>query len=532
MKWGFFKKKNTNYPGDQYSRDYIDEILASLVKENDLTKIPVAFTFLLTKSKELKERSAGVLQNCVLKLSSVQLLRLDKLFRERTSIDWTYDWTNESPEKLLLSTFTEETKLAILGLCTFHPNGYFREKALNLLAAYSSGQELPFLILRCNDWVNEVREKAETYVENRIVANYDRHLVNNLPLIFQLNNSERESHRFLFEKVVNLLSQTESLPSLEQGTKSEIRQIRFFCYKVMIYSKMFTKKILVNYLKLEKQPQLRLLLFNEIISDISKAEFVEYYPILKKDKFPIIRARVLEVLYALVPAHSKSELENALFDKSGVIRSTARFFLTKKDVTDFSPYYINKIIENPRGNLRGTLLGLGEVGNKNHVKLMIPFLRHQNVGIVKAAIHAIAMLDAVEYKDAFIEMLNHEHKGVSKEAKKSLLKTNYKGDKDTLYRLYMNSNNLHTRDNSAILLCSLPKWDAIQYIVEFYANKEESNIHLLGKSQLSRWINNFNRSFEQPTKSQLDSIKQAISRLGSVLEKNKTKYLEFCIKGY
>jgi hypothetical protein len=532
MKWGFFKKNNKNYPGDQYSREYIDEILASLVKENDLTKIPNAFKFLLTSSKELKERSAGVLQNCVLKLSSVQLLRLDKLFRERTSIDWTYDWRNESPENLLLSTFTEETKVSILGLCTFHPNGYFREKALNLLAAYSSGQELPFLILRCNDWVSEVREKAGTFVEKRIVTNYDHHLVNNLPLIFQLNNSERENHRFLFEKVVNLLSQTESVPSLEQGTKSEIRQIRFFCYKVMIYSKMFTKKILVNFLKLEKQPHLRLLLFNEIISDISKAEFVEYYPILKKDKFPMIRARVLEVLYALDPAHSKSELENALFDKSGVIRSTARFLLTKKNVTDFPPYYINKITQNPRGNLRVTILGLGEVGNKIHVNLMIPFLRHQNVGIVKAAIHAIAMLDADDYKIVFIEMLDHDHKGVSKEAKKSLLKTYYKDDKDTLYRLYLKSNNIHTKYNVALLLCSLPKWDAIPYIIEFYVNKGNDDIYSLGNLQLSRWIINFNRSFEAPNKSQIDSIRQAINRFGSKLERSEKRHLEFFIKGF
>jgi len=532
MKWGFFKKKNTNYPGDHYSQNYVDEILASLVEENDLTKIPIAFAFLLTSSKELKERSAGVLQDCVLKLSNIQLLRLDKLFRERTSIDWIYDWRNESPENLLLPTFTEETKLTILGVCTFHPNGYFREKALNLLATYSSGQELPFLILRCNDWVSEVREKARTYVENRIVFKYVDHFVSNLPLVFKLNSSEKENQRFLFEKIVNLLSKKESLPYLDLGTKSEITQIRLFCYKVIIYSKMVTKKMLLNYMKLEKLPHSRLLLFNEIISDISKGEFDEYFPILKKDKFPIIRAKVLELLYILDPAHSKGELENALFDKSGVIRSTARFLLTKKNVTDLLPYYIRKITENPKENLRGTILGLGEVGNENHVNLIVPFFKHRNVGIVKAAIHAIAMLDAEHYKNVFLEMLDHEHKCVSKEAQKSLFSSYYKEEKDTIYRLYMYSHHLHTRYNAAILLCSLPKWDAILYIIEFYANKKEIEIHLLGKSRFSRWVDNFNRSFEAPTKSQIDSIKQALNKFGSHLEKSETKYLEFCIKGF
>lgn len=506
--------------------------MATLVKENDITKIPLAFAFLLTSSKDLKERAAEVLQDSVKKLSNIQLIKLDKLFRERTSMEWSYDWRNESPENLLLPFFKEETKLTILGLCTFHPNGYFREKALNLLAGYSSGQELPFLLLRCNDWVREVREKARTYVENRIVFKYVDQFVNNLPLVFKQNSSEREDFRFLFDKIVNLLSQKESLASLYQGTKSKITQIRMFCYMIIIYSRAFTKKMLVNFLILEKQPHSRLLLFNEIISDISKEEFNEYYTILKRDKFPLIRVRVLQQLSNINPSHSKSELEKALFDKSGVIRSTARFLLTKQNIRDFSLYYINEISSKSKKDLRGALLGLGEVGNENHVKIITPFLKHQNVGIVKAATRAIELLDADNYKNVFLELLDHEHKGISKDAKRSLLNTYYKEEKDTIYRLYMYSKNLHTRYNASILLCSLSKWDAIKYIIEFLANRNEDDIHLLGKSQFSRWIVNINRSFEAPIKSQIDSIKQALNRFGSKLEESETKYLEFCIKGF
>jgi hypothetical protein len=111
--------------------------------------------------------------------------------------------------------------------------------------------------------------------------------------------------------------------------------------------------------------------------------------------------------------------------------------------------------------------------------MIVPYFKHRNVGIVKAAINAIAMLDADHYKNVFIEMLDHEHNGVSKEAGKSLLKSYYKNEKDSVYRLYMNSNNIQTRYNAAALLSFLPKWDAIQYIIEFYANSKESNIYFL-----------------------------------------------------
>ncbi|MGG3925897.1 HEAT repeat domain-containing protein [Metabacillus fastidiosus] len=532
MEWRLFKKNHKNYPGDQYSKEYIDETLALLEEENDLTAIPLAFSFLLTNSKELQIRTAKVLQASISKLSSIQLLRLDKLFRERTSLEWNYDWGKESPYNLLLPTFTEGEKLTILGLCTFHPNGYFREKALDLLAVYSSGGELPFLIIRCNDWVNKVREKAERYVENRIASTYVTHFVDHLPLIFKLNNKERDNDSILFEKIVKLLSEKESLSALEEGIQSEIAQIRFFCYKIIIYSKMFTKKMLVNYLKLEKYPHSRLLLFNEIVADISKEEFNEYYSILKKDKFPMIRVKVLQQLYAFNPSYSKSDIEHVLFDKSSVIRSAARFLLTKQNITDFSSYYVHKITQSPHESLRGTLLGLGETGNESHVKLIIPFLKHRNAGIVKAAVQAIAMLDAEHYNNLFLEMLDHEHKGVSKEARKSLLKSYYKDKKDTIYRLYGNSNNVHTRYNAAVLLCSLPKWDAIPYIIEIYANKRESDMYLLGESRFSRWIVNFNKSFETPTKLQIDSIRQVLNKFGSQLEKIERKELEFCMKGF
>jgi len=45
-------------------------------------------------------------------------------------------------------------------------------------------------------------------------------------------------------------------------------------------------------------------------------------------------------------------------------------------------------------------------------------------------------------------------------------------------------------------------------------------------------IVNFNRSFEQPTKSQIDYFKQAITRFGSKLEKSEIRHLEFFIKGF
>ncbi len=528
MKWRFFKKKQTFYPADRYSKEYIEDML-NVTDGFELSRIPSIFTFLLTSNDDLKIRTAKVLYQYVISLNILELSKLDNLFRERTSLDWSYDWRNESPENLLLPDMTEEEKLIILGICSFHPNGYFREKAINLLNLNSSGKELPYLLIRCNDWVTEVRETAKEYVLIRLTNKYVNHIVSNLPLIFKLKNTKRHDIS-VFEKVVQILSQKESLPFLEEGTKSNFSKIRYFCYQMIIYSNLVTKEILLNYFKLEKEPHPRLLLFNEIIGDISVNEFNEYYPDLKKDKFPMIRAKVLEKYYSFFPGESVFELESALLDKSGTIRSIARFLLKKQNITDFTSFYIRMI--NSNQFLRGALMGLGEVGKKEHVDLIVPFLGNSSVSIVKAAIYALLLLDGESQKVEFIGMLDHKHEGVSNAARKSLRKVYYNDMKEQLFRLYKESKYEHTKYNIALLLCSLPKWDAINYIIEFYVNTTETEISSLGKTNFVKWIENFNRTFDSPNKNQIESIKNTLAKYGDKLLKREVIDIEFYIKGF
>ncbi|WP_070120912.1 HEAT repeat domain-containing protein [Bacillus marinisedimentorum] len=532
MSWDFFKKSKKDYPADQYSNQYKDEVLHSIVMDNDLTKVPIAFSFLLTHSNDLKKRTVEALHLCLSQLTSKEVLALDTLFRNRTSMDWSYDWKNESPKNLYFSDISDDEKVTVLGLGTFHPNGFFREKALKLLGAFETGREVPFLLLRCNDWVFEVRNIAKSLIHNRIKVSYAEQIVKHLPIVFKLKNSNRVDHSVLIEKVVTLLLQQEAVPFLHKGTKSKDNKIRYFSYKIMIYSNMFKRSSLVEYLKLEKEPHSRLLLFNEIMNDINENEFNAYYSILKRDKFPKIRAEVLLKSYTFNPHQSREDLEKALFDKSGTIRSIARFLLKKLGITDFASYYI-KVINHPHNeNLRGALLGIGEVGDKNHIEAVLPFLESEKAGNVKAAIRAISMLDANNYRSEFIKMLSHDHNGIAKEARKALQKTFYNDKVNEIYRVYKEGKTPHSKYNAAILLASLPKWDSIRFIIEFYVNHNDDSISDYGKLQLVKWIAAFNRTFSAPSKEQEASIRQALMRYGSELDEEDRRHIEFYLKGF
>lgn len=522
MKWPFFNKKSY-YPADNYSKEYIEEVL-NYTQVSLLTKIPAIFELLLTSSPELKMRAAQVLYKYVSPLNILELSRLDSLFREHTSLHWSYDWKKENPESLFIPNMSEEEKTVILGLCSFHPNGYFREKALHKLAQQNTGKELPYLLLRYNDWVQEIRRPAEQYVESRLTEQHLKEIVKCLPYIINNENSNA------FKKAVQLLTEKQSFPYLDKGTDSKVRSIRLACYQMMMFLNVINKESLIKYYSKEKEPSLRLFIFNEWTRDLTVDDFTSYYPLLKRDKSPTIRLKVLENVNFYFLSESFKQLEAALLDKSRAMRVYARFLITKHDTSyDFAKYYSQMITAHKSAHK--AILGLGEVGRKEHVELIAPYLKHHNVAIVKAAIRALAMLDGETYKSSFADLLNCKHRGISKAATKAIATLNYEDMKESLYTLYEDTIYDHTKNNTALLLSSLPKWQAIIYIIKFSVNAEDDEISRLGKRKLERWTAHYNRSFVLPTKQQIESIKTLLFKYGNDLEQQQMYAIESCIKG-
>jgi len=525
LKWPFSKRKKDN-PADRFSDGYIEELLKD-TDNIELTRIPAIFPLLLTRSDVLKRRTASMLTKHAACLTILELAKLDALFRERTSLDWSMDWSKENPENLLLPNMPEEQRVIILGLCSFHPNGYFREKALILLNQYTSGKEWPFLLLRCKDWVAAVRGAADKYVERRLNDKYMAEIVSSLPLVFKWQLKKEH----LFQQVAQVLSQPESLPFLKEGTSAKDRNVRYFCYQMIMHANLYDKELLVNLYKKEKDPLVRQSLFNELVSSLKAHEFKEHYSIFKRDKFPSIRLKGLEVFHSYFPEISGRELEAALLDKSSTIRYFARFLLKKQKTSiDFSSFYMGML--NANQYIRESLLGIGETGSKEQAQLIQPYLYHSRISITKAAIHAISKLDGAKYKQEFIQLLQSEMIGISKAARKAIAQHYYEDIKDYLYDIYKEASYEHTKYNIAILLCSLSKWEAIFYSISFYVQCENREVSRLGKSALLKWINHFNRSFVTPSSEQMNALITLLSSNRERLQNEEATAIEFYMKGF
>lgn len=514
---------------NDYSKKQSKNILKEIEEDHKIEAVPNAFWFLLSSDRDLKVRTSKSLHQLIRSLSSSQLTKLDNIFRDRTSFEWYYDWKNEEPYQLISSDLTLEEQITIFGLCSFHPNGYFREKAILALSKIPASTVLPYLLIRLNDWVIQVRNCAESSVLKRLNTGNAPDIVQNLPLIFRLQQLKRAEFNRIIDKVISILSEPECFPQVEKGLKSSDYQVRLGCYEIIIQTGAFSTPKIISYLIHDKNSNIRRLIFERIQDQLNEADFMEFYPALIKDKYGPIKKLTLELLHKFLKSASTNEFEKALHDQNTSVRELARYFLKKYGKYDYPAIYRSAI---KIGTFRlGTIAGLGETGGQNDAQYLEVFLNEKSPRIVRTTIRALAKLHFSNYKDIFMQLLNDPRPGVSKEAKSILSKQIDSNDADRIYHYYKDSRFQHARVNSSLLLCTLSKWYALKYILEFCASDEEV-ITNIGTCYLQKWIVQYNRSFVSPSNEQLNSIKKALTEFGPKINENVRNFIKFNLKAF
>ena len=101
---------------------------------------------------------------------------LDELMR-RSFYDGT--WHRLEPRELAKWVGPGEPGVLLLQLSSMHANGFVREEAVRRLGLFHDGSELPYLLLRLNDWVTQVRQLAHDAIRDRINPDYAESFVRN-----------------------------------------------------------------------------------------------------------------------------------------------------------------------------------------------------------------------------------------------------------------------------------------------------------------------------------------------------------------
>jgi len=166
-------------------------------------------------------------------LPTTALASLDYDMRWRHS--WrTYTWDSlaVAEAKSLLAGATDIVTVAA-GL-SMHRNGRIRQIAVNALARSGSERALRWLVLRCGDWVAQVRDAARNGVDRWLIPDYATELVDLLPLIDGGRFAPGRPNSELRTRSVSGLHERTARRGVEQGAMSWSRRVRRACVRLLL----------------------------------------------------------------------------------------------------------------------------------------------------------------------------------------------------------------------------------------------------------------------------------------------------------
>lgn len=154
-------------------------------------------------------------------------------------IRWRASWRTDTWESLTVAEANglvagaTDTVTVAAGL-SMHRNGHIRQVAVTALDRAGSARATRWLLLRCGDWVPQVRDAARSGVDRWLVPNHAAELIDSLPLLDGARFSAGRPYSELRARVGSVLSDPASRQAIEDGALSQSRPVRRTCVRLLV----------------------------------------------------------------------------------------------------------------------------------------------------------------------------------------------------------------------------------------------------------------------------------------------------------
>jgi HEAT repeat protein len=414
---------------------------------------------------------------------------------------------------------------AVIGMASFHSSGWVREAAVTRLDAIATGAELPFLLLRLNDWVEPVAQCAEQAVRRRLTVQFADAFVHCLPLLRRLEINHRRDHRAMLRSVVGLLKEPACRLVVKRGLKSTDVLGRRLLFEVARERQDVDKAALLRRALRDSDTVIRLAAARDACATMSPGALEDVLPRIIGDPYPRIRREGVGAAAGLAGEHGQRVLRAALLDRNQVVREIARFcLLRRRELRDFARFYRERI-ENGMGTdvsaagLAIAIAGLGETGVEEDAARLVPFLDHAQPAVRRASIRAIASLGLTPQLHRLIQMLRDPSRGVSHMARRVLRPRAATVGLAMLQAVLREAAHAHNRFDVVSVGAALGKWDSPTLLLEAAADPDVS-VREAGVRWLRVWVARQNRSFGQPTQDQLRELGRALSDYAGAVDRD------------
>ena len=444
-------------------KKYIETMERELerLEGGDLAGLRFVYGAFATQDTNLIRRAGEAVRQQMLSMTDLQMLKLCQRFGTFTSLEWAIDWAAVSPGRIQ-STLSEEAYRYVLVLGSFHPNGYFREKCVYVMAGYQG--MLFWLFLRMNDWVAQVRDAAGEVLEEYLEGCSVKELMGSLPAFERLRAGQRRDEsqmQALEERMEKKLSCT--LRDTDPGEISAMEPAaRRALYRIVVRGGLWNFEEMESCLGREKSCCLKRLLIREILFHPDcTLERAEHY---LWDASSQVRRMAVEYRYERLKKGWPG-LDRMLLDKSRGVREYAAYILERHGRCDIRGYYLEHL-EDERPE--SAILGLAEYSRRGNVPALLECLSRPERSILKCTILALGSQEDFSDGELFWGYLLDERIELSKAAFLSIRKKGIHPGAGRLYGAYMEAGHAHQKRYLLKLLLGESSWERLPFLLRLY----------------------------------------------------------------
>lgn len=480
-------------------------------------------SYALSKNHEVQSAARSAIRFLFDRLPPEDLPALDEVLRSGWAC--VEDWYGLKLSLKRLKADSEDN-LLFLALTASHRSGFVRAEAVRALSNNSSQTVIPFLLVRLVDWVEPVRRAADLGIMNKLKAQYSGAFVNSLGLLNRLSTNSRFRPAYR-EWIDHLLKDPACASSILTGLDSTNRAIRRASYAIAAGNPMLSPNTIIDRALADDDVAVRRWAFT-VGPAFMPGGGKDFIRRASEDAFPPIRRRAFDEM--VTGRVSPEDLSKFLFDRSTGIRRTCQaLYRDRFGLAPVETYRLNLTSGNSK-EVEIAARGIGETGTREDSQRLLDLLTHPSARVRCAAVCALAMINADGIGEKLLEKISIDVRSVAREAAVVLLQKRAVAP-DAIWAAARK--NPHERAQLAVLkqLWRSDKWMQLR----FYLDSSGASDPQLAECALERlfvWENQFNRTFVQPARDELESLLVLLQSVKPRLPANFATRLDFILKSF